>query len=135
MLNDKAIYRSAQALGPAYERPEQISDDTIEAYLKPLLSSPQRTRQFESFVNAFDCRHTLAIEKQLRQLRAPTLIAWGTDDVYFDVKWSHWLAKTIPGTKNRIEYEGARIFFPEERHAAFNADLRAHWIDSSKEAT
>lgn len=29
MLADKSVYRSPQALGPAYEHPEQISDDSI----------------------------------------------------------------------------------------------------------
>lgn len=127
MLDDKAVYRSEQALGPAYERPERVSDDTVETYLRPFLASAQRTRDLERFVNAFDCRHTLAIEDKLRQVRAPTLIAWGTDDIYFPVEWSHWLAQAIPGTKWRVEFEGARIFFPEERWQDFNRDVRAHW--------
>ena len=135
MLNDKQIYRSAQALGPCYERPEQVSDDTIEAYVQPLASTARRTRDLERFVGAFDCCHTLAIEDRLKQLQAPTLIAWGTDDIYFDVKWSHWLAKTIPGTRKRVEYDGARIFFPEERWGDFNKELRAHWVESSQVAS
>ena len=60
-------------------------------------------------------------------LNAPTLIVWGTDDIYFDVKWSHWLADTIPGTKRRVEFENARIFFPEERAEDFNRELRDFW--------
>ena len=51
----------------------------------------------------------------------------GTDDVYFDVKWSHWLSETIPGTKRRVEFEGVRIFFPEERPEDFNKELRDFW--------
>jgi pimeloyl-ACP methyl ester carboxylesterase len=131
MLADKQVYRSPQALGPAYEHPEQVTDETIDAYLRPLVEDPQRLRDLERFVGAFDCRHTLAVEDGLRQLRAPTLIVWGTDDVYFDVKWSHWLQQTIPGTRRRIEYTGARIFFPEERPAEFNRDLRAHLLTNA----
>jgi hypothetical protein len=26
-----------------------------------------------------------------------------------------------------VEFEGARMFFPEERWAEFNQELRAHW--------
>jgi pimeloyl-ACP methyl ester carboxylesterase len=37
MLADKGVYRSPQALGPAYEHPEQLSDDSIETYLRPLV--------------------------------------------------------------------------------------------------
>jgi pimeloyl-ACP methyl ester carboxylesterase len=128
MLSDKSIYRSPQALGPAYEHPEQLSDDSIVKYLRPLVRSEQRTRDLERFLAAFDNKHTLAIEGRLKTLRAPTLIVWGTDDVYFDVKWSHWLADNIPGTRRRVEFKGARIFFPEERSAEFNKELRAHWL-------
>src|SRR3984957_655548 len=115
MLSDKAIYRSPGALGPAYERPESVSDEDIEIYLRPLVRSEQRTRDLQRFLAAFDHRHTVTVEPRLRQLQAPTLIVWGTDDVYFPVKWAHWLAEAIPGAKPPIELAGARIFFPEER--------------------
>jgi pimeloyl-ACP methyl ester carboxylesterase len=128
MLSDKSIYRSPQALGPAYEHPEQLSDNCIETYLRPLVRSEQRTRDLQRFLAAFDNKYTLAIEARLKTLKAPTLIVWGTDDVYFDVKWSHWLADNIPGTQRRVEFKGARIFFPEERSVEFNKELRAHWL-------
>jgi pimeloyl-ACP methyl ester carboxylesterase len=132
MLADKSVYRGPNALGPAYERPEQLRDDDIEIYLRPLVRSAQRTTDFQRFLAAFDNSYTMSIEERLKTLRAPTLIVWGTDDVYFDVKWSHWLAKTIPGTTRRIQFEGARIFFPEERWSDFNHELRAHWTASAK---
>src|ERR1700716_2794415 len=127
MLSDKSVYRSPQALGPAYEHPEQLSDDSIEKYLRPLVRSEQRTRDLQRFLAAFVNKYTLAIEARLKTLKAPTLIVWGTDDVYFDVKWSHWLADNIPGTRRRVELNGARIFFPEERWGEFNKELREHW--------
>jgi pimeloyl-ACP methyl ester carboxylesterase len=133
MLSDKSVYRSPQALGPAYEHPEDVADDSIEIYLRPLIRTEQRTRDLERFLAAFDNQHTLAIEAQLRTLHAPTLIVWGTDDVYFDVQWSHWLAETIPGTRRRVEFKDARIFFPEERWAEFNRELRAHWQAAEQE--
>jgi pimeloyl-ACP methyl ester carboxylesterase len=127
MLSDKSIYRSPQALGPAYEYPQRLTDDSIETYLRPLVKTEQRTRDLERFLAAFDNKHTLAVEDRLKKMAAPTLIVWGTDDVYFDVKWSHWLAETIPGVRRRVELKGARIFFPEERSEEFNHELRAHW--------
>jgi pimeloyl-ACP methyl ester carboxylesterase len=82
----------------------------------------------QRFVAAFDHKHTLAIEPQLRTLKAPTLIVWGTDDIYFPVKWAYWLAETIPGAKKPVELKGARIFFPEERAQVFNQLLRDHLL-------
>src|SRR5580692_10988736 len=127
MLSDKSVYRSTQALGPAYEHPDQLTDGSIEKYLRPFVRTEQRTRDLQRFLAAFDNKHTLAIEAQLKTLKAPTLIVWGTDDVYFDVKWSKWLADNIPGTRRRVEFKDARIFFPEERWEEFNKELRAHW--------
>ena len=128
MLANKAIYRSPEALGPAYERPENVLDKDIETYLRPLVRSHQRTRDLQRFVAAFDNKHTVNIEPLLRALRAPTLIVWGTDDIYFPVKWAHWLAEAIPGAKPPVELAGARIFFPEERSEAFNQLLRDHLL-------
>jgi pimeloyl-ACP methyl ester carboxylesterase len=39
LLADKTVYRSLGAPGPAYERPEDISDKDIEIYLRPHLRS------------------------------------------------------------------------------------------------
>src|SRR3984885_12856064 len=41
MLSDKAVYRSPDALGPAYERPETVSDDDINTYLQPFVRTAQ----------------------------------------------------------------------------------------------
>jgi 2-methylisocitrate lyase-like PEP mutase family enzyme/pimeloyl-ACP methyl ester carboxylesterase len=127
MVSDKGVYRSSDALGPAYEHPERVTDDTIDTYLRPFLRSEARVRDLQRFLAAFDHAHTRAVEGALRSLHAPTLIVWGADDVYFDVRWSRWLAETIPGTRRRVELEGARLFFPEERADEFNRELRAHW--------
>jgi pimeloyl-ACP methyl ester carboxylesterase len=127
MLTDKNVYRSPQALGPAYEHPDRVSDESIEIYLRPFVKTERRTRDLERFLAAFDNKHTLAIETRLKRLKAPTLIIWGTDDIYFDVKWSHWLADNIPGIRRRVEFKDARIFFPEERWEEFDKELREHW--------
>jgi len=130
MLAEKSIFRSPDALGPAYEYPDRVSDESIETYLCPLIKTDQRTRDLERFLAAFDNEETVAIESRLRTLNAPTLIVWGTDDVFFDIRWSHWLAETIPGTRRRVEFQGARIFFPEERSEEFNQELRTHWQEA-----
>jgi len=127
MLADKSVYRSPGALGPAYEDAGKVSDADIETYLRPLVKSEQRLSDFQRFLAAFDNKHTLAIEGGLKALKAPTQIIWGTDDVYFGVQWGRWLAEVIPGTKRLVELTGARIFFPEERWAEFNRELRGFW--------
>jgi hypothetical protein len=46
--------------------------------------------------------------------------------VYFDAKWSRRLADNIPGTRRRVEFKGAKIFFSEERCA--------HWQPARQKA-
>jgi pimeloyl-ACP methyl ester carboxylesterase len=128
MLKDKNVYRSSQALGPAYERPEEVSDETIDTYLQPFVGTKQRMQDLERFVKAFDNKHTVSIEPKLRALRTNVLIVWGDDDVYFDVKWSMWLVKTLQGATRRVVLHGARIFFPEERSKQFNRELATFWM-------
>ncbi len=112
MLADKNLYRSSQALGPAYEHPERVEDLTIETYLRPLVRTEQRTLDLQRFLAAFDSAHTVAIETELRALQAPTLIMWGTNDIYFGIEWSHWLANNIPGTRQRIRARGGLSVLP-----------------------
>ena len=73
-------------------------------------------------------RDLLEIEPALRRVEAPTLVAWGTGDRFFDVKWAHWLASTLPNATGLLEVPGARLFFPDERAAELVPHLRAHWI-------
>ena len=126
MLDDKNVFRGA--LGPCYENAAAVIDDTIDAYLQPYFSTANRVRGLERFVAAFDCAQTVAIERKLRLIEAPTLILWATDDVYFDKKWAHWLGERISGTRRVAEVAGARLFFFEERWRAFNDELRKHWL-------
>jgi pimeloyl-ACP methyl ester carboxylesterase len=127
LLKDKNIWRSQDALGPCYEDPSTVSDETIEIYLRPLVKTPQRTEDIVRFVNSFDSAVTQAIEPLLKTLEAPTMIVWGTDDIYFPVYWATWLAETIPGADEPILLDGARLFFCEEHFGEFNELLREHW--------
>jgi pimeloyl-ACP methyl ester carboxylesterase len=86
MLADKEIFRSDRAMGLAYERADQVADDTIEEYLRPFVSSPQLLHDLVRFGRkTCDNKRTRHVESQLRMLLVPTLIVWGTDDVFFDV--------------------------------------------------
>lgn len=118
------FYRSPQGLGAGYERPQDVAEETIEAYIRPLVTSPQRARM-SSVSCSHSILHTVRVESALQRLQAPTLVVWGTGDIFFDVKWAHWLAKTIPGTRRVEELAGATIFFLRNA-AEFNEHVRAH---------
>jgi pimeloyl-ACP methyl ester carboxylesterase len=111
-----------------YEHPERISAETFQTYLAPLFADPQAIRNLERwFASSHDCSQTVVVEPLLRRLEAPTLIVWGTADIFFPVKWAYWLRGAIPGARKVVELEGAKLFFPEERPEEFAQALRAHW--------
>jgi pimeloyl-ACP methyl ester carboxylesterase len=133
MLENKNIFRSNRAMGLAYEQVDRVADDTIEAYLQPFVSCPQRLNDLVRFCQAAsDRKRTRHVESRLKMLLVPTLIVWGTDDIFFDVKWADWLARWIPGTRRKVIITGARLCFPEERYSEFNEELGNHWLMSDK---
>jgi pimeloyl-ACP methyl ester carboxylesterase len=125
MLEDVTFARTSFAAG--FERPDQLSADDIRTWLEPLFESPASTRNLERFIASFDNRQTVAVEPLLRKLEAPTLIVWGTADVFFPLKWAYWLRGAIPGAGKVVELEGAKLFFPWERPAELAATLRDFW--------
>ena len=128
MLADPTVAR--QILGVGYEHPERLSEETIRTYLEPLFSTQERTQLFENLFDQWFVRmdsSLVVIESALHTLLTPTLIVWGTDDIFFGVKWAYWLRDTIPGTRNVVLLDGARLFFPEERSTELVEPLRKHW--------
>ena len=130
MLSDKSVYRSAQALGPACKlTPGTLGGRHHRAIFASIGQDGANVREICSASWPLSTTSTRSLSKRGCKdiYGANAAIVWGTDDIYFDVKWSHWLADNIPGIRRRVEFKGARIFFPEERWAEFNQELRAHW--------
>jgi len=127
LLSDVRFARSDVGFGLTFERPDALLAETLEVYLGPIVSSSEHVAAFERFVLSLAPEHTVAIVGALRRLEVPTLIAWGTDDRTFELKWAYWLAGAIPGARPVVEVEGARLFWPEERPRHLSDLLREHW--------
>ena len=114
-------------LGTAYVDPGALSRDTIDAYLRPWLEG-DRAKDLERFLlQNEDSTQSTRVEPKLRQLRAPALVVWATDDVFFDKQWAYWLRDTLPNVTEVIEVPGAKLFFPEERPEALIEPIRKLW--------
>jgi haloalkane dehalogenase len=114
LLADRASARSQRGLGPFYANPEDLTDEAIDYYFSPLVSSPLRKKQLNDFAASFENNPLVAIEPELRKCPAPTKILWGTADTTFDVKWADWLDNTLPHSRGVRRLNGAKLFFPEE---------------------
>jgi pimeloyl-ACP methyl ester carboxylesterase len=78
-------------------------------------------------LTSLHARDLLAIEPAPARFQVPTLIVWGTSDIFFRRKWAYWLRDTIPGATDVIEIDGGRLFFPDGRAIEFTGALRRHW--------
>lgn len=114
-------------LGTAYERPGDVAEETLRAYMEPLAGDPERATEFERFITSLRAADLLAAEPGLRKLDVPTLVAWGTGDVFFETSWAYWLRDTIPGVTEVVEIPGAKLFYPDERPGDLIPHLRHHW--------
>ncbi len=128
LLDRPELARSDLGLGAGYENPSQLSDDVLRAYLSPVLETADAARALQRFIAAWDNEQTRRIRDGLRRLDVPTLIVWGTEDVFFPLRWAYWLHSTIPGARRVVELHGARLFFPEERASELARELREHWL-------
>jgi pimeloyl-ACP methyl ester carboxylesterase len=113
--------------GMGYENPEYLSLDMVRAYVEPLAGTPESAKQFERMLSLLEPSEVLAAEPALARLQVPTLIAWGTGDEFFDVKWAYWLRELIPGAGQVVEVPGAKLFWPDERAGDLVPHLLRHW--------
>jgi pimeloyl-ACP methyl ester carboxylesterase len=116
------------ALASGLEDPTALPPATVSSFLAPF-GDPARAEALQAYVARMDSAVTVAVRDDLARFDRPTLVVWGTADDFFDVRWAHWLAETIPGTVRCVELEGAKLFFPLER-PAFTEELRAFWTGS-----
>ena len=116
----------AVVFGSGYEDVTHLDLELVRSFLDPVLGTPGRARQFERLILSLGPDDLLAAEPRLAQLTVPTLIAWGTQDVFFGLSWAYWLKNLIPGATEVTEIDG-HLFFPEERPGDLIDALRKHW--------
>lgn len=126
LLGDPERARRA-VYGPGYEEVSTVPLDVVEAQLAPLFGTRDAAREYQRWLGSLDDRDLRAVERQLRTLRVPTGIIWGTGDQFFDVQRAYWLRDTIPGATTVHEIPGGKLFFPDERAGELVGLLRRHW--------
>lgn len=128
-LNDKARARLATGLGGCcYTDPARLTDDAIECYLRPLVSSPLRKAQLHGYCVALERNPLLAIGPALRASRVPLRVVWGTGDTIFDPSGPDWLDRTFPRSRGVRRVSGANLFFPEELPDVIAEEARKLWL-------
>jgi pimeloyl-ACP methyl ester carboxylesterase len=114
------------ALAQGYQHPERLDDDAIREFFGPF-KDIDGARELERAITSLDSADLLAVEPQLSELSIPTLVAWGTDDIFFDLRWAYWLEDMVPGVERVVEIPDAKLFYPDERADELVPLLRQHF--------
>ena len=122
-----AILAANPLANAGYQDPDRVSLDVWREYATGIAGTIERARGFERLIASLDAADIEAAGGHLRTLQVPTLLVWGTADTNFPVKWAYHLRDLIPGAREVIEIDGAKMFFPEERPEDLIPHLRRHW--------
>ena len=105
LLHLKAVRRYVFSI--AAHRQEVLTDDVLNAFVRPLISTPARWQRLRRFFRwQLDRDHnqvTVRAVESMRKFNKPTLILWGQRDGNFGEAIAHRLSDDIPGVV-RIEW-------------------------------
>jgi pimeloyl-ACP methyl ester carboxylesterase len=118
------VRRSPLGFGMLSHKP--LPDQLTAEWLDPLLRRDVRADALAT-LKAIDHRDTLAAAQRLSERPVPTLLAWGSDDLIFPLRFAQRLAAMIPGARLE-QIADSRAFVPQDqpaRLAELIADLVA----------
>jgi haloalkane dehalogenase len=128
VLADKALARAPKSgFRTTYQDPANPTDEALDYYLTPLLSSPLRKAQVQGYALALEQNPLTGIEPALRQATMPVRILWGTGDTIFSPESPDWLDRAFPHSRGVRRIDGAKVFFPEEQPDLVATEARALW--------
>jgi pimeloyl-ACP methyl ester carboxylesterase len=125
-LTDKALARST--FGAAvYHDPAHLTDETIDYYVTPLVSSPLRRAQYHAFHLALEPNPLAGIEAALKRNMVPVRIVWGASDTIFSQADADYLDRTFPNSQGIRRVPEGKLFFQEEFPEVIAEEARHLW--------
>jgi len=89
-------------------------DDLTEIWVRPAITQPAVAEDLRQFTLSLRTEVTTEAAARLPEFDKPTLIAWSSDDVFFELGDGERLAATIPNARLEV-IEGARTFSMVDR--------------------
>jgi pimeloyl-ACP methyl ester carboxylesterase len=125
---DKKLARSADGIGGmTYTYRAHPSDEAIDYYLGPLVSSPSRKALLHAYALGLDPNPLAGIETALKRCDVPVRIVWGTGDDIFRLESAAYLDRTLPKSRGVRYLEDAKLFWPEEFPDVIAEEARTLW--------
>lgn len=125
-----ALARSAEGIGGmCYANPGHPTDEAIEYYFGPLLSS-RRKELVHAYAIALERNPLIGIESVLRDCKAPTRIIWGTADTIFSSESPDYLDRSFGASRGVRRLDGRKLFWPEEHPEVIVEEALRLWRES-----
>ncbi|HZS59786.1 MAG TPA: alpha/beta fold hydrolase [Gemmatimonadaceae bacterium] len=110
-LVDKPLARSPRGIGgQCYSDSAHPTDEAIDCYLRPLVSTPERTALAHAYALGLTPNPLIGLPRN----DVPLRIVWGMADTLFSPADADYLDKTFPGSRGVHRVPGAKLFWPEE---------------------
>ncbi|MBE1158970.1 alpha/beta fold hydrolase [Dyella acidiphila] len=127
-LADKQLARSAQGIGGmCFADPGDPTDEAIECYFAPLVSSPQRKGLVHAYAIALEHNPLAGIGPALQRCKVPVRIVWGRDDTIFSLAGARYLDSHFGHSRGVRYLDHAKLFYPEERPEVIAEEARKLW--------
>jgi pimeloyl-ACP methyl ester carboxylesterase len=127
-LADKDLARSAEGIGGiCYSNPDHPTDEAIECYFAPLVSSARRKSEVHAYAIALERNALEGIQPALRRSTVPTRIVWGIADGIFRSESPDYLDRSFGNSRGVRRLAGRKLFFPEEVPEIIAEEARRLW--------
>jgi pimeloyl-ACP methyl ester carboxylesterase len=117
-------------LGSSLAHPERVSDEMLRGFVEPVLRHERDERAIERWMAELTDSDLRAVQADLGGLDVPTLILWGTEDIFFPVDDARRLAALIPRAE-LVEAPGSKLFHPLDEPELLAGHLRRLWLTAS----
>jgi pimeloyl-ACP methyl ester carboxylesterase len=127
-LADKELARSKKGIGGiAYSDPNHPTNEAIDYYFTPLVTSQRQKAQANAYAMALSPNPLAGIEPALKRCSVPARIVWGMADSVFSSASPDYLDRTLGNSRGVRRVREAKLFFPEEMPELITEEAQALW--------
>lgn len=121
------LRRSALGFGGCFTDPRYVDGEFGDWFMTPLLHDARVLAGQTLLLTHFEHAAVDALREAHAQLRAPSLLLWGTHDGFFPIGKARAMLPQFTAGAELVELPGARLF-PHEDHAEAFADATGAFL-------
>jgi haloalkane dehalogenase len=126
--DDRVLARSPEGIGGmCYADPAHPTDEAIDMYFGPLLSTARRKALAHAYAIALERNPLLGTAERLSRCTAPVRVVWGTGDTIFSPDSPDYLDRVVGNSRGVRRLERSKLFWPEERPDVIAEEALALW--------